>query len=276
MDAGAKDPPPKNPPPMQPPATSYFDKAERDRIRGKLLRYMEDNRIGVPRLLQLIMDANDLKPRRDGKLPIAQSSLQRFLGDAHRTNEALVAFCAKFAEDLPADDPLTTLGEALTTFMQGKGGQSSLQAFAEAVIGTYDGTVNKLRNHMFILGHTVPEVPYSRLVIGPRITGSFATVHETVHEGQLLDGSPNPAMWRVYEGVILQPGRQMFALMRNVLTGSARTYSLTSYLEDGPLGSVLRGRAEDADGLPEQAWGITRASGALAVLFIKTAEETAP
>lgn len=95
----------------------YFDKAERDRIRDALRRYMKDNRIGAPKLRDLIAEANGMSARRDGKEPIALSTVQRFISDAHRANDSFVGLCARFTDGFPKSDPITTFGAEAASFL---------------------------------------------------------------------------------------------------------------------------------------------------------------
>ena len=87
-----------------------LDAAERELIRQKLLCYMKDKRIGVPRLAELIQEAH---PR---KKEVTVKTLQRFLAGLIRTNDASVAVCQHFAEHLTASDPVAKLGERLSIF----------------------------------------------------------------------------------------------------------------------------------------------------------------
>ena len=71
------------------PATvTFYDDAERGRIRAALMRYQAQNGIGAPRLRDLIADANGLTLRKDGRDPIALRPVQRILTGKHRANDS--------------------------------------------------------------------------------------------------------------------------------------------------------------------------------------------
>lgn len=67
-----------------------FDDAARELIRSKLLRYMQENAIGIPALAKRIELAEPAA--------ISLKTLQRFLSGQTRTDGRLVARCHRFAE----------------------------------------------------------------------------------------------------------------------------------------------------------------------------------
>lgn len=74
--------------------SQLFDDASRDIIRKKLLRYMQQNAIGVPRLAEQIEIA-------DGRgNVISIKTLQRFLEGQGKTQGDIVALCHRFTKDL--------------------------------------------------------------------------------------------------------------------------------------------------------------------------------
>lgn len=142
---------------------SHYEKAERDRIRRILLRYMEENRIGVPKLQMLILRANGYSADQIDNVPL--KTLQRFLDNRRRTNDTFITLCARFADDLPDDDPVANLGTALTGFMRSKGPapEADPGGFPAALLGTYDGTLE-------IAGRQA-DAPHSRLRLDRALTG---------------------------------------------------------------------------------------------------------
>lgn len=90
-----------------------FTTAERDQIRDALLRYLRERQVGVPILHKEIYRHDPLG--RDIEL----KTLQRFLGNKHRTQDDYVSICHEFAKSLPyfsAEQHITLLGGALANF----------------------------------------------------------------------------------------------------------------------------------------------------------------
>lgn len=87
-----------------------FDEAARVRVRGRLLHYMREHRIGVPTLAKRITDAS---PRKQ-EIPI--KTLQRFLAGHMRTYDSYVSLFNRFAENLPDHDPIGTFAKAISSF----------------------------------------------------------------------------------------------------------------------------------------------------------------
>jgi hypothetical protein len=86
-----------------------FDAVERELIRKKLIRYMEENGIGAPTLAERVKDSH---PR---KTEIPLSTLQRFLAGWGK-NKSCVALCHRFVERVVISDPVAKLGERLSIF----------------------------------------------------------------------------------------------------------------------------------------------------------------
>lgn len=214
------------------PVLAYFDKAERDRIRRVLLRYMQDNRIGTPKLRDLIAEANGLAARRDGKEPIALSTVQRFVADTHRANDTFVGLCARFATDLPDADPVAMFGDQLTAFLGA--GRESCQPVPQDIAGMFACHARRdpsAGGKMWILpkGDERDYLPYSRMEIAPGPGHPFAAIRETVEHGTAprdpLLGPATP-LRRSYEGVATDAGGTVLALMRDILLGTPRIYWL--------------------------------------------------
>lgn len=241
----------------------HYEPAERARIRRKLLRYMEENRIGVPKLQLLIVRANGY--RADQIDFVSLKTLQRFLADKHRTNDTFITLCARFAEDLPDEDPIGDLGAALTTFMRGKVDEAGPLAFPEHVLGAYDATLETTP--------AVPVGPYSRLTVDRVVGTTFASVSEMVGSVRPEGDRPtSEGSWRVYEGVMFKPSVRFFALMRNALTGAPRTYDFAymRVMNKDRIGT-LRGFGTDGDDLPEKGQ-----PAPITATFWKIAEDATP
>lgn len=196
-----------------------FDVADRDRLRRVLLRYMEENRIGVPTLQKLVAEANDLALDR---LPL--KTLQRFLADTHRSNDIMVRFCHRFAESLPDDDPLTSLGEGLTGFWGGAADIMAWEALTADVFGIYTGHAKEDGAPLQL---DRKWVPFSSLEVERVPAQSFARARETVTNWAASNKAKvDSALRRSYDGILFRPPGALLALMRNALTGAPRLYWL--------------------------------------------------
>ncbi|MBK8174352.1 MAG: hypothetical protein IPK66_03450 [Rhodospirillales bacterium] len=201
-----------------------FDQADRERIRRTLLRYMEENRIGVPTLQKLVAEANDI---RLDHLPL--KTLQRFLADTHRSNDIMVRFCHRFAADLPDDDPLASLGEALVQFMGVMPDKADWQALTPELFGRYAGRAEPAVKGIGIKADGFDHwVPFSTLTVETLPARPFGAVREVVSNwSRTKSVSAGQTARRLYEGVLFQPAGALFAFMRNTLTGTPRLYWLS-------------------------------------------------
>lgn len=201
-----------------------FDQADRDRIRRTLLRYMEENRIGVPTLQKLVAEANDV---RLDHVPL--KTLQRFLGDTHRSNDIMVRFCHRFTSDLPDEDPLAELGEALVSFLGVASGKAGWQALPMDLNGVFAGRIEPATTGLQATPAGFDHwVPYSTLTVEHLPARPFAAAHEIVTNWRRTKTTTaDQPTRRIYEGVVLHPAGSLFALMRNVLTSTPRLYWLT-------------------------------------------------
>lgn len=198
-----------------------FDQADRDRVRRALLRYMEDHRIGVPTLQKLIAEANDLAI---DNLPL--KTLQRFLAASHRSNDIIVRFCHRFADNLPDDDPLADLGEAVAAFVGGRRDGAAFEPPAD-MIGTFAGRTEPAQTGFAVSPPGYDHwVPFSTLTIAALPARPFASVSEIVTNWRRATVDATAPARRTYEGVLFQPAGAYCALMRNVLTGTLRLYWL--------------------------------------------------
>ncbi|MGB3834032.1 MAG: hypothetical protein WA975_19460 [Mesorhizobium sp.] len=200
-----------------------FDQADRDRIRRTLLRYMEENRIGVPTLQKLIAEANDLAL---DNLPL--KTLQRFLGDTHRSNDIMVRFCHRFAAGLPDDDPVSSFGEAVASFLNLRAGGTGWWPLPPDLTGRFESRAEPAQNRMVAMpGGFDHWVPFSTLTVSAATTRPFATVTETITNWHRRAGdNDGSAARRAYDGVLFHPAGAYCAALRNVLTGTLRIYWL--------------------------------------------------
>lgn len=240
------------------PAKNRFDQADRDRIRRALLRYMRDNAIGVPTLQKLIAEANDLSLDR-----VPLKTLQRFLGNTHRTNEAIVRFCNRFAVDLDEVDPITALGEQASAFLgvwrSGHDCRPVPPELAAVYAGRAEAESPATEGMRLILNSSTQKtdwVAFSQLDIEQPAGRPFAVAREVVTNWQKKhpapdSDTPETEPCRTYEGIVLHPNDCLFALLRNTLTGAPRIYWLSRF-NDHPLaghGHEALGALDDATGV---------------------------
>lgn len=224
------------------PAITYYDDAERSRIRQAMRRYQSQNNIGSPMLRNLIADANGLGPRKDGADPIALSTVQRFITGKHRVNDAFVRLCEKFVAGLPDDDPVTAFGEQLMAFL-GISHGDALPGMPSDIAGSYISHAKRALptgQHLRILPKDNPNdlVPFSRIRINLLPDYPFAAIRETVENWDAVTpGKSDPRLKtpprRSYEGVVACPDGTLFALMRNVTSGTPRIYWLARTVGNG-------------------------------------------
>jgi hypothetical protein len=214
-----------------------FDLADRDRVRRALLRYMQQRAIGVPTLQKEIAAANDLTLDR-----VPLKTLQRFLGDTHRSNDALIRFCAQFVASLPEGDPLTAFGEQMAAFLGVWRDGHDCRPVPPEIGGTYHGRARRAAEPgggmRVYRGNAEDWVPFSAVAIEPQAAHPYAIVREYVTNWDRkagLETGPEPAPRRAYEGIVIHPNGAFFVVMRNILTGTPRVYWL-DWAADGRLG----------------------------------------
>lgn len=224
-----------------------FDQADRDRIRRALLRYRLEHAIGVPTLQKEIAAANDLSLDR-----VPLKTLQRFLTNSHRSNEAMVRFCDRFVAGFAVADPVAALGEQLASFLGAWRSGHDCRPIPPELAGSFAGRAKRAPEP----GHTMrvlpkggaDSVPFSKVEIELLPGRPFALMRETVvnWDRQALDLSEaddKPMPRRAYEGIVIYPNGALFALMRNVVTGAPRTYWLAHH-----SGNRLAGQGHEAFG----------------------------
>lgn len=245
-----------------------FDQADRDRIRRALLRYMEENRIGVPTLQKLITATNGINL---DYLPL--KTLQRFLGDTHRSNDIMVRYCHRFAESLPDEDVLPTVGEALVSFYAGRPDLEAAPLLPPEIAGEYAGRAEPARRRMDLMADGYDHwVPYSTLSITALPHRPFAAAREAVTNWQRVEASSDVPVRRVYEGVLFHPAGALVAVMRNILTGTPRIYWLAPS-PPFPLAGHGHESVGTLDERPTVGPGLFRSD---TVVFERTAQESRP
>ncbi|BCH14950.1 hypothetical protein MesoLjLa_18010 [Mesorhizobium sp. L-2-11] len=247
-----------------------FDLADRDRIRRALLRYMQQRGIGVPTLQGEIAKANKLGLDR-----VPLKTLQRFLGDTHRSNDALVRFCAQFIATLPDSDPLADFGEQMAAFLGVWRDGHDCRPVPPEIAGAYAGRARRAPEPGGAMrvyrGDAEDWVPFSAVAIEPQRAHPYAIVREQVTNWDRKppgETGPEAGPRRAYEGIAIHPNGSFFIVLRNILTGTPRVYWL-DWAAEGRLGGHGH---ESRAGLDEPAVGTSPQSSTL-VLFDRLQED---
>ncbi|CAH1666185.1 conserved hypothetical protein [Hyphomicrobiales bacterium] len=215
------------------PAKNRFDQTDRERIRRALLRYMQQHAVGVPTLQKEIATANKLGLDR-----VPLKTLQRFLGNTHRSNDAMVRFCHQFAEALLEDDPLDRLGEELAAFhavSASNGEQISSLPSLEQCSGTFEG-IGPVQAKGIVAYDPQKVTKVSALTLSARRASPFMRAAEIVSNWR-YEAEPQGPARRSYEGVAVMTSTGLLVALRNNLTGAPRTY----WLAAGPEGLAGQG-----------------------------------
>ncbi|MFG1320467.1 hypothetical protein [Xanthobacter autotrophicus] len=221
-----------------------FDLADRDCIRRALLRYMQQRAIGVPTLQKEIATANNLTLDR-----VPLKTLQRFLGDTHRSNDALIRFCAQFVGALQDSDPLAAFGEQMAAFLGVWRDWHDCRPVPLEMTGRYSGRARRAADPgggmRVYRGDAEDWVPFSAVEIEAAPAHPFAIVREFVSnwDRRPAEASAATAPRRAYEGIAIHPNGSFFVVMRNVLTGTPRIYWLDWVTEDRLGGQGHESRA---------------------------------
>ena len=153
-----------------------FDEDARDRIRRALNHYKDTHGIGVPALQGRIADAVE---ERFADL-ISLKTLQRFLSDSHRTEDAFIKHCNTFLMAVAPPPVEQSFADGLAAFLLN---ENDARARYEGLIGTYFSYICV----------RVPETdnvdwaPYSELVLSESVQGHYLTAHERIYN---LDQDP--------------------------------------------------------------------------------------
>jgi hypothetical protein len=220
-----------------------FDLEERARIRAKLLRYMEQHRIGAPALVSRIAE----KAKRSPDL-IPQKTLQRFIGGQGRTNDAFIMLCHQFAEKLPDVDPVAELGQELIRYFElgSKGAEPGpARSEPDSLAGRYGVYIPEAPKGFKVRQQgEADSVLYSRCTIEHYSGTGPLIVREQVFDSGNMQGTKGDApLHRTFEGVALQFNPLVFVIAKDTTTRLPRVCWLRQ--RDGGL----MGRAME-EGLP--------------------------
>ena len=191
-----------------------FDEQARDRIRRGLLRYMEEHRIGTPRLRERIMKAD----KRARELPL--SNLQRFLANKHRTFDTYVGMCHEFLDSVGA--PLTA-DEFAPMFLKFLGIPKQTKSVGRdpELMTKYVGSYSR---HSYGQGklspRRVPAAPWGnqsgKLTLTPAGNEPYLVAVEFVDEPTVTNRVPEHR--RALEGVAVTLGNSLCIFARDLLT----------------------------------------------------------
>lgn len=220
------------------PKPTYFDEAERQGIRRSLLRYIDENNIGVPTLQRLIAAANEVSV---DQLPL--KTLQRFMADTHRSNDLMVRYCHHFVSEQRVADPIADFGDQFAAFLGVWRDGRDCRPMPLDMAGAFESNAEAALppGQTMRVSRAGDLVPFSRIKIDLLPGRVFAVIRETITNwkaqppGTAEDSLPT-APRRAYEGVIIHPHGALFAVMRNILTGTPRTYWLGRQPDNRVLG----------------------------------------
>jgi hypothetical protein len=194
-----------------------FDESERMRMREALRAYAREHRIGTGKLSLRIAQAT----KRDPEL-IPGKTLQRFLTDAHRTEDWFLVPVAMFCATLVREDAQEAFGRAAASFFTPKipaeGSGTVRGTFAVWGAGRTrqgmrlydrkkDGYVD-LMGTLLIDGVAAPGVIKARETIGAG------------EDGRAVAGG----LRHVFEGVVVGVDLPAMVLLRSTLTGYPKSY----------------------------------------------------
>lgn len=233
---------------------TFFDEEERDRIRRALLRYMQDNRIGVPTLQRAIAESHGIVVDR-----IPQKSLQRFLGNTHRSNDMLVRFCRDFVAGKTDDDSLDLFGAQLAAFhatpVRDRDESPPPLLTLEECAGSFESTGSVRPKGLALLnpGNGDEKTKVSDLTLTAHAASPFLRATESVPNWR-YESVPQGGARRAYDGVAVITAAGLMVSLRNVLTGTPRTWWLTA----GPEGLAGPGAEPTTPLDPEPSTGLDK------------------
>lgn len=218
------------------PRKTQFNLADRERLRAELRNYMQQNRIGVPALQFRIAEATDRPP---DLLPL--KTLQRFLADCGRTNDAFLQPCFQFAQTLPPAGKTEDLARELAGFF---GLETAIRSADEDGVaksapvrlqGQYRIYAKQLEKKLVVLesddGNLTLE--YSTCAVTGN-DGSRLTFREEVVNPALVTPVPKTGTRHTCEGALLFFDPLIFVVAKNLLTRLPRVYWLREF-DDGLL-----------------------------------------
>jgi hypothetical protein len=223
---------------------SAFDAGERSRIRSALLRYMEEHRIGVPTLQGRIAQASDRSP---DLIPL--KTLQRFLADTHRTNDAFLIPVHQFSKDLPVRSILDELGAAIAGFYSQSDEEGGVRHEARAVLelaGAYEILAPQVVNPDPASGLKMGirsgfKIPYGRMQFAPGHGGHYLTAEEVIfnlHKVASAEEAEDGVRHRS-EGAVLALRPLVVLILRSILSRLPKTYWLRQGEDADLMGNVV-------------------------------------
>lgn len=253
------------------PRKTQFNLADRERLRAALRNYMQQNRIGVPALQLRIADATDRPP---DLLPL--KTLQRFLADCGRTNDAFLQPCFQFAQALPLAGKTEDIARELAGFFgleaalksAGEGGASKIGPVRlEGQYRVY-AEYREKKLAVFERDNDHFTLEYSRCAVAAD-EGSRYTFREEVFNPAMVMPVPKNGSRHTWEGALLFFDPLVFVVAKNLLTRLPRVYWLREF-ENG----LLKGSAMEAAFLHDK--DVARPYSDRDFAFRRIAEEAAP
>jgi hypothetical protein len=208
------------------PRKTQFNLADRERLRAALRNYMQENRIGVPTLQLRIADAADRSP---DLLPL--KTLQRFLADCGRTNDAFLQPCFQFAQSLPtaakSDDFTRELADFFGLPMGGEKGAP--RSAPVRLAGRYKVSAERRERTVRVIesDETEFKLGYSTCTVEGDGQAQFLFREEVFNPAMV---NPAPSGTRhSYEGALLFFDPLVFVVAKNLLTRLPRAYWLREF-----------------------------------------------
>ncbi len=213
------------------PRKTQFNLAERERLRAALRNYMQENRIGVPTLQLRIADAADRSP---DLLPL--KTLQRFLADCGRTNDAFLQPCFHFAQSLPGTGKSDDFARELAGYfgLLAAGEKGTPQSTPVRLAGRYKVSAKRRERKVRVLDDESEfALGYSTCTVRGDEQARLSFQEEVFNPGMV---DPVPASGARYslEGALLFFDPLVFVVAKNLLTRLPRAYWLREF-EGGTL-----------------------------------------
>lgn len=199
-----------------PSARMEFDAAERERIRAALLRYMEEHRVGVPTLQYRIIKADEPRHR---EIPL--STLQRFLGRKHQTQEHHVVLCHAFVKELPyygEGRDIAQFGTAFFGFLNTRLQGGEREALAARLKSEFAGSYEAAGTHLTL--EDAGDEPY---LLARERSGCVLAAEYSEEQAQREVARRR----RMREGVMVLIAAGIYVALRDSLTRQLRLCSLT-------------------------------------------------
>jgi hypothetical protein len=197
-----------------------FSQEDRANLRAVLIEYMKEHDIGVPTLQLRIAKATGREPHL---LPL--KTLQRFLADTTRTNDALLSLCFQFAETVGQRTETDALSQAAEAFFDSPKKEDS----RFALIGRWSGTTTGNKSSMVLLrgGKDESTAITSQMTIDRMPKSSGLKIKETVINPAADQTTEYDSGFHLsYEGIALQFSPLVCIILKNMLTNLPRTYWL--------------------------------------------------